>query len=177
MSFHVLGTETLASSSNTITINNININSKIKIIMIELILRSDIASVIGNIGIRLNSDSSSNYAYNTRTGNTAKNSGTQVLAVRTDPSSYISLIPIPGVGSLTNTFSTYKAYLFNHNNSSSFSNMMIKGGFDYNASSGYHMDVAGVWKSTSNVTSISFINTDGNFVAGSRVSLFGMGDI
>lgn len=177
MSLNVIGTQTLASSSNTITVSNISVSSKIKVIMIELSLRSDTASVTDNIGIRLNGDSSSNYSYTLRTGNTAKNSGAQVLAVRTDSSSYISLIPIPGVGSLGNTFSTYKGYLFNHNNSSSFSNIMIKGGFDYNAASGYHMDIAGVWKSTSDVTSISFINTGGNFVTGSRVSLFAMGNL
>lgn len=176
MSFHIMGSATLGSAANTITISNIYNNPDIEIVFLHLHLRSDIAATAGTAGIRFNSDTGTNYAYLYRNGNTVKTSTSpNITGPITLSTTYAGLFSIPGSTASTNTFSTFRAHLYNYNDSSYFKNLVITGGYEYNGTAGFHTDVSAVWLSTNNITSISLINTDGNFVSGSKVALYGLG--
>jgi hypothetical protein len=177
MSYFQLAASNLSSETNSIVLNNIQTNSNMHILLLELTLRSNQVATASNVGIRINGDSGNNYATVTRTGTNAKNSNAQIPPVFANSVSYAAQLSIPASSLLVSTFSNYKIYMYGHNSSSKFCNLVSQGhGYEYNGTAGYMQEYFGTWTSTNEVTSISITNLNGNFVVGSTVSLMCLGD-
>lgn len=173
MAVYTMGDVSLSSSANSITMSNITNSSDIKVLVLELSLRSDRANVYSYVGLRFNGDAASNYA--ALTANATKSSSVNVTATLTDPSTSSGNISIPGGSGVANTFCGYRFYIYGYNNPSQFKFFYGQGGHDQNTSGGQFTQCAGVWKSTATINSITAVSLDANFVANSRMSLYGMG--
>jgi len=177
MSYYNMGAVSLSANASSITLSQIESNPDIKVLFLELRLRSNRANVYSNIGIRFNGDSGNNYGYLER-GATKVVSGGALDTINgsaVNSTSYAMVMSIPGANGVANTFSTTYINIYGYNNSLHFTSVVGSGGHDQNSSGGYYSDFTGVWRSTSTVNSITAVNTDGNLVTGSSLSLYGWG--
>jgi len=168
-----MGQISLSSSTNSITFSNITNRSNLKVLILELSLRSDRANVYSYVGLRFNNDATSNYA--TLNRNCLKSTTTNILATLTDPATSCCNLSIPGASGLANTFCGYRIYIYGYNNTSIFTTVYTQGGHDQNTSGGQVTESSGLWKSTNTVDSITVLSLDANFVANSRISLYATG--
>lgn len=176
MTIHNMGSVTLSSSANSISISDITNNSDIKILCLQISLRGDSASLLVDAGIRFNSDSGNNYANLVGNFGPPKNLTTVPSGALTDPTSYACLLKFPGNSGTATTFSTHELWIYSYNDSSKFKNVYLQGGVDQNAfnDGSYATRSCGTWRSTSNITSISLHSLSGNFVSGSKLTLLGL---
>jgi len=151
---------TLSSAAASVTFSSISGSYT------DLILVSNLGgSVSGEaVRIQINSDSGSNYSYTAMRGN-----GTSATSERA--TSATSLRISTGVGVTTNTSDlTTITNLQNYSNTTTFKTLISRAG---QAANGTESSV-GLWRSTSAINAIQVSNTNGNIVAGSTFTLYGI---
>jgi hypothetical protein len=155
-----LARTTLSSAAASVTFSSISGSYT------DLILVSNLGgSVSGEaVRIQINSDSGSNYSYTAIRGN-----GTSATSERA--TSATSLRISTGVGVTTNTSDmTIITNLQNYSNTTTFKTLISRAG---QAANGTESSV-GLWRSTSAINAIQVSNTNGNIVAGSTFTLYGI---
>ncbi len=155
-----IATTTLSSAAASVTFSSISGSYT------DLILVSNLGgSVSGEaVRIQINSDSGSNYSYTAMRGN-----GTSATSERA--TSATSLRISTGVGVTTNTSDmTIITNLQNYSNTTTFKTLISRAG---QAANGTESSV-GLWRSTSAINAIQVSNTNGNIVAGSTFTLYGI---
>ncbi len=145
---------------------------------------SAIPSTYTDLEVRF-SARSSNAAVNgfvvfTLNGNTADYSetriewdGSAVGSYRRSNASDIQLLAINGASSTADTFSSHSIYLPSYT-ASQFKPSSVSFNREQNATGGYLGALAGLWRNTAAVTSLTITNNSGNFVAGSSFYLYGI---
>ena len=107
-----------------------------------------------------NGDTASNYSYTYLLG-----SGTSATSGRVSNSAYIFVNRADNV-----VFSAGKTHINNYANATTYKTSICSGG----TSDGYVISIAGLWRSTAAITSLSLASTSQYFVAGSMYTLYGI---
>jgi hypothetical protein len=170
-SYESISSQTLGSSSSTVTFSSIP--GTYKSLQIRAILRDTNATNSDyGFAIRVNSDTGSNYAFHNLYGD-----GTSPAAFSTASASrIISIFGAPLDGTTASTFGSTVIDI--HDYASTTKNKTIRGfaGSNTNTTS-TNFGVAlfsGLWMSTSAVTSISIISEGTSFKSGSTFALYGI---
>ena len=158
------------SSTTTITFSNLgNFSSTYRHLQIRSTVKGSAAFSSGNVRLRFNSDSGNNYAIHKLFGNgssvsstagTSRSSTIASLAFSNTPASAFS----GGVCDILDAYSTTKN-----------KTTRLLGNTQSDAGTGFIQLVSGVWMNTNSITTIGLdLEDGGNFVAGSRFSLYGI---
>jgi hypothetical protein len=166
--YELISTEILTSSQSSITFSNLgDYSSTYKHLQIRVVGRTDRSGEPGDVlTVRFNADSGSNYAYHYLSGN-----GSTVVSAASSSQTEIWLWRLAGNTATANSFGgmvvdILDVYATKNKTVRALSGMT--GGLNevYLGS--------GLWNSTASVTSIVLDQLGGNFVAGSRFSLYGI---
>ncbi len=152
-----IATQTFSGSAKTVTFTNISG------LYTDLVLVFGGSASSGNIQIRFNSDTSTNYSQAdiwVNTGSLTSGRETSVTALYAGDN---IAAPVDGMSSVI-------AHFNNYSNSTTFKSSLIR---TSNAAKTSSIAV-GLWRSTSAITSITFESTGANFSSGSKVSLYGI---
>ena len=167
-SFDLLETTVLTGNATTITFSNLNNYSDYKHLQIRGTGRTDDGSVLY---VRMNGDTSTVYSYHGLQGN-----GTSVSSSATSSANImIALFPLANAGNTTNIFSGFVIDILDFSNTNKNTTMRSFGG--NSQAVGFNTALAlrsGLWNNTAAVTSLTFTNSGGNFVSGTRLSLYGV---
>ena len=168
--FDLLETTTLTSSASSVTFSGLDsYAADYKHLQIRYTARSDRSSGVYSIaGIRLNSDTGSNYSYHQLYG-TGSSVGSTAAANQTT----MRLGIIPESTDSANVFGSGIVDLLDFTNTSKNTTIKSFSGEE----SGSNSDISlwsGAWYNTAAVTTAQLIDLAGNFVAGSRFSLYGV---
>ena len=167
--FEAIASTTLTGTSASVTFSSIT--SAYEHLQIRAYCRTDEAALLSSLGLRLNSDSGSNYAYHLLLGN-----GSTATASRV--ASAVRIIPgyCPGSTATANIFGVFVIDILDYASTNKNKTIRSLNGEDRNGA-GNATFASGLWMSTSAVTSIEFgrgpIGT-ANLVAGTVVSLYGL---
>ena len=132
-------------------------------------MRGTTAAGNGNLTLHLNNDTGSNYAYQIIRGD-----GTNAVAL-SGTSAYWDAGEMPGSSATANVFGMNVCNLYDIN-SGKYKSVMAQGGSGDNTDTNSYVSFySGTWKSQAAITEIDLTSRNlGNFVAGSKFSLFGI---
>ena len=170
-SYESIATISGTGSSGTITFSSIP--STFKHLQIRGIARDDRALSYDIIKMQFNSDTGSNYAYHTLTGDgstASANGGASQTYV------YASNISAGG-NTLTNTMGVFIVDILDYASTTKYKTTRGLAGMDQNFTSSGTQQIrieSGLWMSTSAITSISLITGSGNFTTSSTFALYGI---
>jgi hypothetical protein len=156
-------------SGGAATIDFTSIPSTYTDLVIKISTRSTSASVLGYVNIRFNSDTGNNYSYKAV-------GGTGSLTFNNNSAGGSSIFTVTdGANATANTFGNAEIYILNYTSSNQKS-VSIDGVGENNTTEAYTQLVAGIWSSTSAITSIqlSDIFNPGNFAQYSTAYLYGI---
>lgn len=170
MSLYQLASVPLGGVS-TVTISGFS--SSMNHLMLHVSARSSVASVDAVMRFRFNGDTNANYPRLNRQINKTQTSG---YITGTDSTlTYGGDISIPGASGLVSTYSHTQIDIFDYNDTNKYTHFNCESVNEQN-SVGIVNYLAGMWKSTALVTSITiFESTGANFVSGSTAYLYGYG--
>ncbi len=165
----VLANSTLVGAAASISFTGIN--QTFAHLLVVAYLRGDTAAATVNTLMRFNGDSGANYDYQTVRGAASTTSAVEVFAT-----TGILVGQVPANTAAANLFSAHQItiphYAQASNNKASSSQHVMKIG---TASGNLNVEgQAGFWRSNSAITQVSLTPAAGNFVAGSRVTLYGV---
>lgn len=167
--FESIATVTGTGSSNTITFSSIP--STFQHLQIRGIARNTYASNRADLGIRINGDTGSNYAYHNLRGN-----GSTVAAGNNTPDSSIFIGWTSSANATSNINGAAIIDILDYGSSSK--NKVIRAlvGDDLNAASTDSTIwlASGLWLNTNSITSISLYAPFGNFDTSSSFALYGI---
>ena len=163
----LIESKTLASAAASV--NFTSIPQTYDDLLLVCSFRSDRATNSGNLGLRLNNDSGSNYSFRRLRGN---GSASESLA---ETYNWLNLYHTTTAGSDTaSTFGNTQIYIPNYKSSVAKS-LSIDGVNENNATLAYQTIFAGLWTGTAAITSIQIEeNFGGNWVQYSSASLYGI---
>ena len=150
-----IATTTLGSNQTTVTFSSLGSYT-------DIIAVIEATSVGDNMLARVNGDTGSNYSYTRLSGN-----GSAASSARGSNQSYLVF---DGQAYLNTTRGNWIIQFMNCSNTSTFKTIISRGN---NASVGVDASV-NLWRSTSAITSISFIATSNAYQAGSTFTLYGI---
>lgn len=167
--FQLISTSLLSTTTASVTFSDIP--ATFKHLQIRVVARYTAATSISNITLRFNSDTGSNYGYQSMRGQAA-------TVFSTSSSSYETKLLVgdmPGASAAASSFGSSFIDVIDYANTTKIKTTKTFGG---NAA---FLDVYafnGTWNSTSAVSSIlvSDANTSASFAAGTRISLYGRGN-
>jgi hypothetical protein len=169
-SFDLLETTLITSNTASVTFSNLNTYSDYKHLQVRFTARNS-NTTSGDIALRINGDSGSNYAYHWLRG-----SGSAVgsFAATSQTVARAGLI-IPSDG-VTNNFGPSIIDILDFSNTSKNTTIKVFYGIHDNVGASNEIGLnSALWNNTSAVTSLAFTPPgSGNFVSGSRFSLYGI---
>tara|TARA_R100001244_G_scaffold58606_1_gene49491 strand:+ start:1164 stop:1688 length:525 start_codon:yes stop_codon:yes gene_type:complete len=139
---------------------------------IKASIRSDKGSLIDYIQPTLNGDTGSNYSYTELFTGTAT-----PVTYRGTGASFMGYWPINGDTTLADTFSAVECWIPNYSNTANFKQLFAKTATENNSIADNEWTLwvaAGLWSSTSAITSIEFVNSGDDFMAHSVFDLYGI---
>ena len=166
--YDLLETQVLSSSAASVTFTGLDSYTDYKHLQVRYTARSDDGNTLY---FRANGDSGSNYSRHhlgTSGSSVSSGSGTSQTYVR-------AMFPLANTSNSTSIFGAGVMDILDFSNSSKNTTVRALSG-TWQASgfnSGFYLN-SGAWLNTNAVTSIQFIPSAGNLVAGSRFSLFGI---
>ena len=165
-SYDLLESETLASGVSNITFDNLDTYSDYQHLQIRLVGKT---TAYPGFYLQFNSDTGSNYALQRLFANgTNANSGNI-----TNHDTMIFINSLPDESSTSNEFGAAVADILDFSSSSKHTTVRMLSGAVYDDYPSIQLH-SGLWENTNAVTSIEILNAQsGNFVAGSRFSLYG----
>ena len=124
----------------------------------------------GDTTIRFNGDSATNYSM-TR----LQASGTTAASTRFSTQAQMFVGDDPALSGTASTFSSNNIYIPNYVNSSNHKQVLVENAREANSSTAYFMAlIAGLWRSTAAVTSITITPERGSYVQYSTATLYGI---
>ena len=167
--YDLLETQTLSASASSITFTGLDSYSNYKHLQLRMLLRSDQVAYASRIGIRINSDSGSNYGSHTLYG-----TGSGVYTSSSLNQTSIQRFQTTASQTAADIYSANIVDFLDF--ASSNKNTTVRGIQGYAQTENNISIVSGLWQNTSAVTSIQIIDAFNNdLVAGSKVSLYGIG--
>ena len=161
-------TRTLTGAAYTITFNSIP--QTFTDLVIKISSRTDYSTAFdGGTVIYFNGDNAStNYSSTEIQG-----SGSSAISQRFSSNPYAYVGVNDSAGNTANTFGSFEFYIPNYTGSNykSFTADLVA---ENNATTGYQNLTAGLWRSTSAITSLSFYGGSGNYNTNSTFSLYGV---
>ena len=164
MTYKPIASTTLSSAAATVTFSGIP--STYTDLVIRMSTRVDYATNDGNILIRFNGDTASNYSYTFVYGN-----GSSTVSSRGSTTRIIGASATQGTSSTSSTFATAELYIPNYLVSQN-KPLSIDSATENNATEAFRTANAGLWRNTAAITSINL--EGGNFVSGSTFDLYGI---
>ena len=162
--YDLLETTLIGTNTASVTFSNLNNYSDYKHLQLRMTLRDSGAVTRTNSFIRFNSDSGTNYACHHLF------SFGSVFSSAEPSQTAIKLPFTSGANAASNQFSPYVVDILDFSSSSK--NTTTRA-FSSNVSDTIVSIHTGLWNNTAAVTTL-VVSTDGNFVSGSRVSLYGI---
>jgi len=161
-------TETLIST-NTATVTFSSIPSTYKHLQIRVVARTDRSAYdVEDVNLKINGASGTSYTLHTLTGD-----GTSVTSFGNGDSDRIDLVPTSTAASPTSAFGANIVDILDYANTSKFKTVRILGGMNSTSYKFVRLS-SGSYKSTSAVSTITVSGgAGGNFIAGTRISLYG----
>lgn len=168
-SYELIETTVLGSAASSVTFSSIA--STYKHLQLRIVARSSRSSSIDNIGIRLNSDSGTNYATHTLEG-----TGSSVSSGARTGDTATGRYKIPGNTAPANAFGASVIDILDYASTSKNTTTRHFAGMHETSASQYQIILSsGLWLNTAAVSSIYLYNLNaGDFVTGSRFSLYGI---
>lgn len=140
-------------------------------LMIVAYLRGDAAAVVSALNIRFNGDTGANYDYQSIGASAAATSGAEAFAT-----SSCRVGSIPAATAPASVFGAFTADIPSYsqatNNKAAHTSSAVKAGTTTTLL-GVEAYLA-AWRSSAAITSVTLLPGSGNFVSGSRVTLYGM---
>ena len=169
--FESIASASGTGSSGTITFSSIP--STYQHLQIRALMKDTNSSGIGtgNMLIRFNSDTGSNYARHSLAGDGA----TTVVSGLASQTAMISGDSVAGGSStIANTHGVAIIDIHDYASTTKNKTMRIFSGADFNSTQGYVNLVSGLWMSTSAVTSISFVLSANSWTTTTQFALYGI---
>ncbi|CAB4140028.1 hypothetical protein UFOVP404_5 [uncultured Caudovirales phage] len=154
--YEPIATSTLGSNQTTVTF------SSIAGTYTDIIVVIDATSTGDNVLARVNGDTGNNYSFTRLSGN-----GTSATSARGSNTNYLNF---DGAAYLTTGRSTWVIQFMNYSNTTTNKTIISRGN---NAAVGVDANI-NLWRSTSAITSISFIATSNAYQTGSTFTLYGV---
>jgi hypothetical protein len=164
--FDLLETTTLSTSASSVTFSGLGAYSDYKHLQIRMIGRSNRSGFsISNIDLRINGDTGSNYSYHSLfgAGSVYSQGASSSDKIRTEPA----------ITAATATSGAFSARVYDFLDFSSASKNTTVRVLAGSAVGGIGLS-SGAWLNTAAVTSLTLIDAQGSFIAGSRFSLYGV---
>jgi hypothetical protein len=159
--YEPIATTTLGSAAATIDFTSINSSyTDLKVVIV-----GNTVSAAATIGLRINSDSSSNY-----TGTYLGGDGSTTYSAERTSSAQLYLGYYNTFGT---TIPTMLSLDFFSYAGSTFKTFLINWANDQNGA-GYSTRGVGLWRSTSAINTLSFFPASNNFAAGTTATLYGI---
>jgi hypothetical protein len=155
--------EPIATTTASGSVNSITFSSFSGYTDLVLIFLGKVSSGSGDLGLRFNSDTGSNYSY---TLLTSQAGGT---SLRGSDTTSITLTEYSYLDAVSNTLSVTN--IFNYANTNVYKSILTRGN-----KTGYGVETkVGMWRSTSAITSMTVFTTNNpNFESGSTFTLYGI---
>lgn len=165
----VLANSTLVAAAASISFTGIN--QTFAHLLVVAYLRGDTVAVSTNAMLRFNGDAGANYDYQLLDGSAATASAGEAFA-QTSLTAGLAAAASAGANLFSAHHITIPHYAQASNNKAASINSALKTG----TASGNLVcrAVAGFWRSNSAITQVSLTPAAGNFVAGSRVTIYGV---
>jgi hypothetical protein len=154
--YEPIATQTLGSNQTTVTFSSISGTYTDIIVVIDAISAGD------NVLARVNGDTGNNYSFTRLSGN-----GSTATSARGSNTNYLNF---DGAAYLTTGRSTWVIQFMNYSNTTTNKTIISRGN---NAAVGVDANI-NLWRSTSAITSISFIATSNAYQTGSTFTLYGV---
>lgn len=140
--------------------------------MLSIYARGDAAAGVENVVVQFNGDAAANYDTQDLRGNAAATSASEAFA---GSSIIVGLCPAATAGA--NLFSTIEAFIPNYAGSTNNKQVVsISASKSGTTTGNLFVDIfGGSWRSNAAINRITILPASGNFVAGSRVTLYAMG--
>ena len=166
--FDLLQTTTLSTSASSITFSGLGAYSDYKHLQIRVLTRTDRVANSTLTRLQFNSDSGNNYAQHTLRGD-----GSSVVSDGGGNVSGISRMYSTGSNSPAGAFFAASIDVLDFSNTSKYKTLRMLGGHAQNEN--IIMLSSGLWRNLTAITSITFSDFfSTNFVAGTRMSLYGV---
>ena len=161
---------TVAVTSNTATVTFNDITDAYEHLQVRILVRDNRAVSNGNpFSMTINSDSGSNYASHSLSGN-----GTSASAVGYSSVATINTPYSTSADDAASIFSTFIIDILDYSNTNKYTTVRGLNGFDRNGS-GIVTFYSGLWMNTAKVSSLSFFpNGSADIVANSHFALYGI---
>lgn len=167
--FELIESVFVASNTASVTFNNLNqYATEYKHLQIRVTTRTSGGTTNEDTFLRINGDSSSNYTWHQLFGD-----GSSLTSLGYPSSSSMNPMVTTAASNTSGIFSPAIIDLFDIYSTTKNKTMRTFAGHNGSLGVPYALFRSGVWRSLDLVTSITF-TTGGNFVAGSRFSLYGI---
>ena len=166
-SFDLLETTLISTNTASVTFSGLGSYSDYKHLEIRWTARTNMADDFDELRIRLNSDTGSNY-----NGHQLQGSGSSVASAGGSTLSYTGVASLPGNTSTANAFASGVTSIADFSSSSKNTTLRTLAG--RNGTFNLIRLASGLWNNTAAVTTILLYPGSGNFVSGSRFSLYGI---
>jgi hypothetical protein len=163
--YEKIATTTLGSNQTDITL------SSIPATYTDLVLIFQYASQQNdyNAFIRFNSDTGSNYSRVYANG-----SPSGATSARNSNINYLYFTPNIGAGTSLNTPGLLIANVLNYSNTTTYKTILVRDNATRNDGAQQSMMVAGLWRSTSAINSVTVGTNAGYLVAGTSITIYGI---
>lgn len=141
-------------------------------LMIVLYLRSNAAATNDNLGLRFNNDSGANYYQSEVDSGNSSTPGASGQASATS----MHLVVVPAASAPANAFSPFSIFVPNYLGTVGSKSATISGGFQvsHGVTGTQSNQQAGWWDSTAAITRVQIVATTGQFIAGCRMTIYGL---
>jgi len=150
--------------------NFVNIPQTYQDLRVVIYARTANALTTDALGLNFNSDYGTNYSETYLQGN-----GSSLTSARDTSSTRFYSINIPGAIAPSGVFGSITIDILNYANTSTYKTIIAKWANDQNGSGTTGL-MTGLWRSTAAINEIdnNIVNSNGQWVAGSRISLYGV---
>ena len=164
--FQLISTQLISSTTATVTFSGIS--QSYRHLQVRVAVRSDAAAEADAVIFNFNGDTGTNYSFHSLMG-----TGSSVVSNATVSGTYGLGNNIPAATATTNSFGASIIDILDYSSTTKNKTTRSLGGMN-SATTSYARFISSAWLSTAAITSIVLKPTGtNNFVAGSRISLYG----
>ena len=167
LAYDLLESTVLGSDTASVTFSSLGAYSAYKHLQLRTVIRGTRAASVADVFIRLNDDSAGNYSYHLLRGN-----GSSVSSDAYPNSSNVLVAYATGSTFTANGFASTVIDILDFSNTSK--NTTTRSLMGLAGTNNQIILASSAWRNTAAVTSIRLAPESGNFVTGSRFSLYGI---
>lgn len=159
----------LSVAASSVTLSSLP--TDLQHLLIVVTARSSVAATSENVRLRFNSDTGANYDYQVLAA------GSAMTAVESFGANQVNLAGIPGASSPAGRFGLMEVWVPSFGATDSQKTAMVTNSrFRTNTTTDFTLQyVGGWWRNSAAITSVEFILASGQFVVGSRFTVYGLG--